>query len=806
MTPIPYQFHKESVIDRLKSVLPDPRGLINPQANKGSGEIAGPCPKCGGEDRFFIREDDSFMCRQCGAQGGDVIDFYKWLDDTDFNGLVKRYLNDSRPTVTPMPSPLPTAKNQAHHREKKAKGIKARAIPQNLTQAYTYRDEAGIELFRVHRYEEPDKEKTFRQGTMDASGNFQFGIDGVRRVLYRLPEVVKVEKVFLVEGEKCADCLAEQGATATTSPMGAGNWRSDLYAKQLEGKDVIILPDSDDPGRNYAEDAASSLHGVARSVKVVPLPDLPEHGDIADWLDISYTLEHLEELIAQAPDYKPQAEDNDADQQPGSTEDFAATVIAATRLSTIEYERRRKEIADKLNVRVSWLDEQRKQSQREEESAVSDDVVLEDEPWDEPVDGDQLMADIVDQINRHVVLPDGAADPIGLWTLLTYCYDQFRILPILGIVSPQKRCGKTTLLEIISGITNRSLMASNISSAAVFRTIEKFRPTLLVDEADSFLKDNEELRGVINSGHTRSSAFVIRCDGEDNDPRKFSTWGPKAIAAIGKLPGTIADRAIIIKLRRKTTSECREKIREKFDSHAAVLRRNCHRWAIDNADELRGCKAEITISGNDRGTDNWRPLAAIAATVGGDWLNRLTKAAIGMTSAGDDDADDLSILLLEDIKDAFESIGTDRIFSSNIVNFLNNLDERPWQDFKGRSGLTTNGFSMFLKPFGIKSKDIRIGPDVKKGYMRSFFDDAFHRYLPAKGAVQSATPQQSNNSNKLGNFKEATKKDVLRFKKGINYKKSLDCCGVALQKEGPVEGIEKNNLDDQDAGTWRVEI
>ena len=112
-------------------------------------------------------------------------------------------------------------------------------------------------------------------------------------------------------------------------------------------------------------------------------------------------------------------------------------------------------------------------------------------------------------LEKHVILPGGVSEAITAWVILTYCYDAFRILPILGIISPVKRCGKTTLLEVLQGLTSKGLTASNITPAAVYRTIEKYRPTLLVDEFDTFVRDNDELKGVLNSGHTRANAFVI---------------------------------------------------------------------------------------------------------------------------------------------------------------------------------------------------------------------------------------------------------------------------------------------------------
>src|SRR5262249_6306993 len=109
------------------------------------------------------------------------------------------------------------------------------------------------------------------------------------------------------------------------------------------------------------------------------------------------------------------------------------------------------------------------------------------------------------------------------------------------LVSPTKRCGKTSVLIILYYLTPRSELASNISASALFRYIEVVRPTLLIDEADSFVGDNEELRGILNSGHTKAAAHVIRnveSNGEHR-PQRFSTWAPKAIATIRELADTL---------------------------------------------------------------------------------------------------------------------------------------------------------------------------------------------------------------------------------------------------------------------------
>jgi putative DNA primase/helicase len=157
------------------------------------------------------------------------------------------------------------------------------------------------------------------------------------------------------------------------------------------------------------------------------------------------------------------------------------------------------------------------------------------EPWPTEVDGAELLDEIVGVIRRYVFLAVPAAQATALWILHTWVLAAFDISVLLAIVSAMKRSGKTTLLEVVGMLVPRSLSTSNISAAALFRTIEKFEPVLLIDEADTFLAGNDELRGVLNAGHRRSSAFVIRTVGDNHEPKQFRTWGAKAIALIGKL-------------------------------------------------------------------------------------------------------------------------------------------------------------------------------------------------------------------------------------------------------------------------------
>jgi hypothetical protein len=452
-------------------------------------------------------------------------------------------------------------------------------------------------------------------------------------------------------------------------------------------------------------------------------------------------------------------------------------------MGIIEREQERTRIAEHYGIRMSIVDT----IARQLEAQDTTDVVSRAEPYHSDVDGVQLLDDIAAILHNHMVLPDGAAEAIALWILWTYCFDHFRIAPILAIISPQKRCGKSRLLEILNETCEAPLLASNITAAAVFRTVQMYHPTLLVDEADSFLPKNEELRGVFNSGHTKASAFVVRCDGETNEPKKFSTWSPKAIAGIGKLPGTIQDRSIMVSLKRKLPGEKIANLNSEFFSQADLIRQRCRRWADDHVAGPVHELATVGITNNDRAEDNWAPIATIASIAGGDWLDRVRSAAL--SGLPDDDRDDLSLMLLRDIRDVFT---TDRVFSDDLVEKLNDLADRPWPDLKHGNGLTQNTLARYLSPFGIAPKKIKIHGASKRGYTLEMFGDVFDRYLEKQTATclsqtppyQTGTPEPFNDINGLQQKQSGTQGGRFHSENKRNQLNILDSSGVPLQTGG----------------------
>lgn len=343
------------------------------------------------------------------------------------------------------------------------------------------------------------------------------------------------------------------------------------------------------------------------------------------------------------------------------------------------------------------------------------------------------MEDLAEIFGRFLSLPHGARTTLALWVLFAHAHDCFYISPLLVLSSPEKRCGKTTALTLVQFLVPKALTASNITASALFRSVESFSPTLLVDEADSFLRGHDELRGILNSGHMRTSAFVIRSVGDDHLPKRFRTWAPKAVALIGRLPSTLQDRALVISMRRKRSGETVERLRaDRLEHFAQPLRRRCARWALDHVDELRASDPPVPRELHDRAADNWRPLLSLADLAGGAWPGRSRRAA--RLLAGEEAGGDASIHidLLSDLRDFFNDTQCDRAFSRHLLEYLYDREDQPWGEW-GRTGkpLSAHGLARLLKPFGIRPKQIRIGETTKKGYFRRDFLDAFSRYLPA---------------------------------------------------------------------------
>jgi hypothetical protein len=527
--------------------------------------------------------------------------------------------------------------------------------PSDIEATYTYRAEDGTPLFEVCRL--PGKRFAQRRPGADT-----WGIQDIRRVLYRLPEILAAdpsEIVFICEGEKDSDRLRSVGLAATTNPGGATKWRPE-YNEPLRGRNVAILPDNDPPGHHHAEQVAASLAGIAASVKIIELPGLPEKGDVSDWLDGGHTTDELLSLTA----------------SPTPLEDGAA-----------------------------------------------------------------LLDEVAGFIRRYVVLTAEEADAVTLWLAHTHAIEAADASPYVSVTSPEKRSGKTRLLEVLDLLAARPWLTGRVTPAVLIRKIDRDRPTLLLDESDAAFKGNQEyaeaLRAVLNTGHRRGGvASLCVKSGGDFDLRDFATFCPKAIAGIGRLPDTVADRAIIISLKRRAPTEPIERFRRSLaDAEAKPLRASLTAWVAAHLDELRELRPEIPHGLDDRAVDGWEALLAMAHAAGGDWPRRARVAALALSSGDAREDESSGVRLLADIRGIFEQKEVDRFSSVELCRSLNDLEESPWGDWKGKI-LDPRGLARLLRPF-TRADGERIKPDsvrladgkTPKGYLREWFTDAWGRYL-----------------------------------------------------------------------------
>jgi hypothetical protein len=336
-----------------------------------------------------------------------------------------------------------------------------------------------------------------------------------------------------------------------------------------------------------------------------------------------------------------------------------AEIARLARLSVPDYEHARKEAADRLGFRASILD-RLVDAEREKLGLVEDDgrqgrAIEFPEPsaWPEPVVGGALLNAMAAAIRSHVVMSNTSSHVAALWVLHDWLIDCFVISPRLGIRSATKGCGKTLLLDVLGRLVRRPLRTLSITPAATFRVVEGWQPTLLIDEADTFLNDNEGLRGILDGN--RKGDTVLRTVGDDYEVRAFATYGAVAIALIGTLPDTLHDRSVVIDLKRRLLKERIVPFRFDRAGHLDVLARMAVRWTADNAERVAVLDPKMPKGVINRAADNWRPLAAIAAVAGGRWPARLAKAATAAHAAGTtEDASRLE-LLLGDIRDAFDT-------------------------------------------------------------------------------------------------------------------------------------------------------
>ena len=407
-------------------------------------------------------------------------------------------------------------------------------------------------------------------------------------------------------------------------------------------------------------------------------------------------------------------------------------VAALAELSELAYQKQRDEAAAKLGIRVTVLDKLVAKKRIEFEV---DHVPMLYPHWtvassEELVDGGIILEALVNKIRWHVVMSPDQAVTVALWVMLTWVHEKVAVhSPLLLVTSAEANSGKSTLLGVIGFLARRSLLSVMITGPALFRSIEKWQPTFAIDEADTVLVNNEDLKEVVNFGWTRGQS-AIRCDPETNEPRPYSTFCPKAIGMKGrKLPDTTLSRAIIIEMKRKRPDEVAEDFDHIDDAQLARLRRQLSRWANDHAAALGKAKPEIPPGFHNRVRANWKLLLAIAEQVGGDWKQQAWQAAGTIERVKATFESSIGVTLLKALRAMFEP-DVECLLSRDVIANLTADPEQPWVEYKRGNPITQKQLAGLLGAYGIISGTVHPpGLAHGRGYQRQQFDEVFDRYL-----------------------------------------------------------------------------
>jgi hypothetical protein len=385
------------------------------------------------------------------------------------------------------------------------------------------------------------------------------------------------------------------------------------------------------------------------------------------------------------------------------------------------------------------------------------------------VDGNILFRDLVHGIRKFIRISEDQGIVLALWVLFTWLFEKIaETNPFIHVVAADKNCGKSTLLKVLRRLVRGGWLIASSTKSAFIRRAQRSRFTLLMDEADSFLQENEEFRNVLDAANDPDTAVIALSEKVNDEwtPIDINVFLPLAFASIKKLRrmDTVEDRSIHIHLERATKAERQLLIkasRRNLDKELKPFADRCARWATDNAAHIAKMDPKLDFE-DGRDDDKWRPLIAIAdyLDVGlGEKVPTIAKRIIGEAA---DDRTILGVRLLHDIKAVFdqrrESYGSpdaDKIFSEDLCKELVKLDDRPWKSLpagKGREPkpIDQRRVAAILRDYrtpadcSIQSLSIRIGTDTAKGYIREDFEDAWGRYpMPTDTEAEPEKPGEA---------------------------------------------------------------
>jgi hypothetical protein len=360
-----------------------------------------------------------------------------------------------------------------------------------------------------------------------------------------------------------------------------------------------------------------------------------------------------------------------------------------------------------------------------------------------------VLAKVLDDVLAHLCRfvwfgQPGQAEAVTLWIAHTHAFAAVEQSPILAVVSPAKRSGKTRLFEVIETLVPRSWRIERPSEAVLFRRIERDEPTIFLDEADAIFADRsssfEGVRAVYNAGNRRGTLVSrVLPRGQSYELVDFRIFCPKALAGIGSLPETIIDRAIVISMGRRVRTEHVERLRHRAAAELGGPLRERLAVSLAEAVDLTLCDDALPVLLDDRAQDNWESLLAIADHAGADWPVRARFAALALHQDRQAADDSPGIRLLEDLRAIFEARRADFLPSSEVLAALVAIEGAPWGDWRGGRPISGRGLADLLRSFGVRPEHT----SAARGYSRRTLEDPWDRYPSASSEQASEASQAS---------------------------------------------------------------
>ena len=428
-----------------------------------------------------------------------------------------------------------------------------------------------------------------------------------------------------------------------------------------------------------------------------------------------------------------------------------------------------------------------------------------------------LLDKIVTHLRRYVVMTEAQARVEALWVAHTHAFEAANTTPYLAVNSPEKQSGKTLLEEVCELLVANPWLTGRVTAAVLIRKIDAEHSTLLLDESDAAFGSEKEyaeaLRGLLNTGHRRGGkASLCVGQGANITYKDFSTFCPKMIAGIGRLPDTVADRSFPIRLKRAAKGERRERFRRcKVEPLAEPLRQELEKWAIIYTPRLSEANPTLPEELSDRQQDGAEPLLAIADLAGGDWPEKARASLVALCTGEAAKDRSIGVELLADIRTIFFPLDGDgkplepleRISSEALAKVLAEMKDRVWAEWgKAQKPMSQAQLAKMLRRYEIEPRGLRLSSNKRlRGYEREWFEEVWKSYLPPYTALPGCdTVTTRTNTRGNGNFQGVTPEPYHTPENAVSANKDAGCHGGTPHP--PLRGRKRGWPSPQRAKAW----